>query len=122
MQCLAEDRWEDYEWRYDKERFTYWNKGFSWIERPEMDQIGLQVQASKETMTTLPASTSDLAYYICKATNLSRSEMGLNAENSTDMFGDAKPGPDNELEEYDNLPRDNDIAASADRFCITVPV
>ncbi|KAK2612535.1 hypothetical protein QQS21_001473 [Conoideocrella luteorostrata] len=122
MQCLAEDRWEDYEWRYDRERFAYWNKGFSWIERPEMDEIGLQSQRSFEMMTTLPAASSDLAFYICKADNLSRAELSLSSKKASESFGKIESTATNELEEYENFPQDKDMTASADRFCITAPI
>ncbi|KAG8412573.1 hypothetical protein J3458_014283 [Metarhizium acridum] len=122
MQCLAEDRWEDYEWRYDKERFAYWKNGFSWIERPEMDQIGLQAQRSMETMTTLPRSTSDLAFYICKAENLSRSEISSNGESLVHNVENIKSAEAESLGEHDNLARDKEPAAAADHPCITVPV
>lgn len=122
MQCLAEDRWEDYEWRYNKERFAYWNQGFSWIERPEMDQIGLQAQRSMETMTTLPALSSDLAFYICKAENLSVSELTLKNGDTSEHFGDIKPKMGNKLLEPEELPQGRDITASTDHLCITVPV
>lgn len=120
MQCLAEDRWEDYEWRYDRERFAYWKNGFSWIERPGADQMGLQAQRSMEAMTTLPRSTSDLAFYIGKAENLSPSES--NGESPVDSIENIKSAGAKSLGEHDGLARDKEVAAAADHFCITVPV
>ncbi|KAK8913315.1 putative sterigmatocystin biosynthesis monooxygenase stcW [Metarhizium anisopliae] len=122
MQCLAEDRWEDYEWRYDRERFAYWKNGFSWIERPGADQMGLQAQRSMEAMTTLPRSTSDLAFYIGKAENLSPSEMSSNGESPIDSIENIKSAGAKSLAEHDGLARDKEVAAAADHFCITVPV
>jgi hypothetical protein len=122
MQCLAEDRWEDYQWTYDQGRFAYWNKGFSWIERPDMDQIGLQAQRSIETMTTLPTSTSDLAFYICKAESLTRAEMQLNGTGLAGDIGEAKPTDADEMGTCSNGEGDEEMEVPADRFCITVPV
>jgi len=75
MQCLSEDRYEDYEWRYNGERFAYWGRGFSWIEKPEKDPLGLQIAKSTERMTTLPDPRSDLSFYITKAKNISQAEL-----------------------------------------------
>lgn len=75
MQCLSEDRWEDYEWEYKGERYAYWGRGFSWIEKPDKDPLGLQMAKSAEAMTTLPTPRSDLSFYIGKATNISKADL-----------------------------------------------
>ncbi|KAH6884857.1 hypothetical protein B0T10DRAFT_531035 [Thelonectria olida] len=67
MQVLAENRWEDYEWVYDKERYAYWGQGLSWIESPELDPLGLEERESSMTSTTLPRKESDLTYYLWKS-------------------------------------------------------
>ncbi|OHE98473.1 hypothetical protein CORC01_06264 [Colletotrichum orchidophilum] len=67
MQCLAEDRWEDYEWRYDRERYSYWRDGFSWIEQPEKDPLGIEQREYATCMTTIPHRSSDLSFYLQKA-------------------------------------------------------
>lgn len=77
MQCLAEDRWEDYAWEYHGERYAYWNRGFSWIEKPEMDPLGLQAVKSVQQMNTIPQPASDLSFYIGEAKYISRSELEL---------------------------------------------
>jgi hypothetical protein len=70
MQVLAEDRWEDYEWRHDGERFAYWRDGFSWIERPELDPLGIAAQEYQTSMTTIPDRSSDLSFYLKMAAPL----------------------------------------------------
>nr|AET79193.1 putative FAD-containing monooxygenase [Claviceps paspali] len=64
MQVLAEDRWEDYDWTYRRPRYEYWSKGLSWIEDPEGDRLGVQIQRSRETMTTIAGTDAHLAFYI----------------------------------------------------------
>ncbi|KAK1542459.1 hypothetical protein CPAR01_05846 [Colletotrichum paranaense] len=70
MQCLAEDRWEDYDWRYDGERYSYWREGFSWIEQPEKDPLGIDQREYATSMTTIPHRASDLSFYLQKAESL----------------------------------------------------
>ncbi|KAK1659954.1 hypothetical protein BDP55DRAFT_732822 [Colletotrichum godetiae] len=70
MQCLAEDRWEDYEWRYDRERYSYWREGFSWIEQPEKDPLGIEQREYATSMTTIANRSSDLSFYLQKAESL----------------------------------------------------
>lgn len=70
MQCLAEDRWEDYEWRYDGERYSYWREGFSWIEQPDKDPLGIEQREYATSMTTIPHRSSDLSFYLQKAESL----------------------------------------------------
>ncbi|KAH6696838.1 hypothetical protein F5X68DRAFT_219307 [Plectosphaerella plurivora] len=72
MQVLAEDRWEDYEWRHDGERFAYWQDGFSWIERPELDPLGIAAQEYATSMTTIPDRSSDLSFYLKPAAPLAQ--------------------------------------------------
>ncbi|KAF4810222.1 FAD-binding monooxygenase moxY [Colletotrichum siamense] len=67
MQSLAEDRWEDYEWRFDGNRYAYWGNGFSWIEKPELDPIGIDEREYSKTMTTIAERSSDLSFYLGKA-------------------------------------------------------
>lgn len=67
MQCLAEDRWEDYYWQYETERFAYWGPGISWIENRELDPLGLQIMEYHSNMTTIPDRDSDLSFYLQKS-------------------------------------------------------
>ncbi|KAF4835658.1 FAD-binding monooxygenase moxY [Colletotrichum tropicale] len=67
MQSLAEDRWEDYEWRYNGNRYAYWGNGFSWIEKPELDPLGIGEREYSKTMTTIAERSSDLSFYLGKA-------------------------------------------------------
>lgn len=64
MQCLAEDRWEDYEWDYECNRFGYWRDGLSWIEKPSRDPLGIDERDFHQVMTTIPTRTSDLSFYL----------------------------------------------------------
>lgn len=64
MQVLAEDRWEDYNWAYKGRRYDYWRDGFSWIEQPESDKLGIQERKSKNDMVTIPNIDADLGFYI----------------------------------------------------------
>lgn len=70
MQVLAENRWEDYEWEYEWERYAYWGSGFSWIEDPEGDPLGIDERESWKTTATIPHKDSDLSYYLWKSTPL----------------------------------------------------
>jgi hypothetical protein len=45
-EVLESNRWEDFSWKYKRNRFAYWGKGFSQIEAPEN------------------AESADLAYYM----------------------------------------------------------
>ncbi|KAH0430163.1 hypothetical protein CcaCcLH18_05867 [Colletotrichum camelliae] len=67
MQSLAEDRWEDYEWRFDGNRYAYWGNGFSWIEKPQLDPLGIEEREYSKTMTTIAERSSDLSFYLGKA-------------------------------------------------------
>ncbi|KAI8220717.1 FAD-binding monooxygenase moxY [Colletotrichum sp. SAR 10_86] len=67
MQSLAEDRWEDYEWRFDGNRYAYWGNGFSWIEQPALDPLGIEEREYSKTMTTIAQRSSDLSFYLGKA-------------------------------------------------------
>ncbi|KHN97490.1 monooxygenase [Metarhizium album ARSEF 1941] len=64
MQVLAEDRWEDYNWTYKGRRYDYWGNGFSWIEQPKSDKLGIQERKSRNDMVTIPNLDSDLGFYI----------------------------------------------------------
>lgn len=75
MQCLAEDRWEDYEWRYERQRYSYWGKGFSWIERPGLDPLGLEAREYGRTMSTIADRESDLSFYLTKSEPLPKDVM-----------------------------------------------
>ncbi|KAF7556447.1 hypothetical protein G7Z17_g1441 [Cylindrodendrum hubeiense] len=72
MQVLAENRWEDYNWAYEGERYAYWGPGISWIESPELDPLGLEEQESLKHATTIPGKDSDLSYYLWKSPPLPR--------------------------------------------------
>ncbi|KAK7422775.1 hypothetical protein QQZ08_009400 [Neonectria magnoliae] len=72
MQVLAENRWEDYNWKYERERYGHWDHGFSWIERPELDPLGVEEQESLKNTTTIPQKDSDLSFYLWKSPPLPR--------------------------------------------------
>lgn len=69
---LAEDRWEDYQWEYERERYAYWGSGFSWIEDPEGDPMGVETSESWK-MSTVPRPGADLAFYLVESEPLPRS-------------------------------------------------
>lgn len=73
MQVLAENRWEDYKWEYDGERYGYWGQGISWVESPELDPLGVEEQDAWSTTTTIPRKDSDLSFYLWKGPPLPRS-------------------------------------------------
>ncbi|KAJ9144148.1 Monooxygenase [Pleurostoma richardsiae] len=75
IQALAENRWEDYQWGYEGERYEYWRHGLSWIEDPETDPLGLDEQESLRTCSTIPKKDSDLAFYIRKSPPLPHSSI-----------------------------------------------
>jgi cation diffusion facilitator CzcD-associated flavoprotein CzcO len=52
-EVLQSDRWEDFRWKYDGNRFAYWDKGFSQLEK-----------------TTGSSPPADLSYYIRPHPNL----------------------------------------------------
>ncbi|KAH7214445.1 hypothetical protein DER44DRAFT_819318 [Fusarium oxysporum] len=70
IQVLAEDRWEDYEWTHESERYSYWGHGLSWIEEPDLDPLGATKQDMIESMTTLPKKDSDLSFYLWESSPL----------------------------------------------------
>ncbi|KAL4884967.1 FAD/NAD(P)-binding domain-containing protein [Aspergillus karnatakaensis] len=70
MQSLAEDRWEDYNFEYGRNRFEHWGKGISWIEDPEKDRLGYE--QGTEKMPTVPDQKSDLSFYLLKNAPLPR--------------------------------------------------
>uniref|UniRef100_A0A0D2Y6A0 Sterigmatocystin biosynthesis monooxygenase stcW n=1 Tax=Fusarium oxysporum (strain Fo5176) TaxID=660025 RepID=A0A0D2Y6A0_FUSOF len=70
IQVLAENRWEDYEWTHESERYSYWGHGLSWIEEPDLDPLGATKQDMIESMTTLPKKDSDLSFYLWESSPL----------------------------------------------------
>ncbi|OQV03451.1 hypothetical protein CLAIMM_08494 [Cladophialophora immunda] len=41
---LESDRWEDFEWRYSTNQFTYWGQGFSHLERDEAPDLSYYIK------------------------------------------------------------------------------
>ncbi|KAF2148109.1 putative FAD-containing monooxygenase [Myriangium duriaei CBS 260.36] len=72
MQVLAENKWENYNWEYKGNRFDYWEKGFSWIEEPHQDQLGIE-EAESQHCSTTPRPGADLSYYLWAGTPLALS-------------------------------------------------
>lgn len=73
IQVLSEDRWEDYEWTHESERYSYWGHGLSWIEEPGLDPLGASKQDMIEAMTTLPKRDSGLSFYLWESSPLPES-------------------------------------------------
>ncbi|WQF88077.1 Putative flavin monooxygenase, FAD/NAD(P)-binding domain superfamily [Colletotrichum destructivum] len=67
IQVLAEDRFHDYAWSFKGNRFAHWNKGFSWIERPDLDPLGVAMAEARRSMNTLPYAGADLSFYLTEA-------------------------------------------------------
>jgi hypothetical protein len=64
MQTLAEDRWHDYTWKFHGNRFSHWEKGFAWLQAPELDTIGIDLADARANMSTIPRRGDDLAFYL----------------------------------------------------------
>ncbi|KAL2209886.1 FAD/NAD(P)-binding domain-containing protein [Sarocladium strictum] len=67
LQVLSEGRWEDYSWKYKSNRYDYWGRGLSWIEKPELDPLGLKEREWFKTANTVARPDSDISYYLWKA-------------------------------------------------------
>lgn len=67
MQVLAEGRWEDYNWSYDRNRYAYFGHGESWVESPLCDPLGLDERECFMSSNTVPRKSSDLSFYLWKA-------------------------------------------------------
>ena len=74
LQVLAEDRWEDYNWEYERERYAYWGSGVGWIEDPEGDPLGEDTSESWK-MSTVPRPGGDLAFYLVESEPLPKGVM-----------------------------------------------
>ncbi|KAI1045076.1 hypothetical protein LB505_009396 [Fusarium chuoi] len=116
IQVLSEDRWEDYEWTHESERYSYWSHGLSWIEEPGLDPLGATKQDMIEAMTTLPKKDSDLSFYLWESSPLP--ETCFSSGQSEERVYD-----DGELAwkvMHDTTTSDVDKHAAV--ACITVPV
>lgn len=67
---LAEDRFHDYAWSYNGNRFAHWQKGFSWIERPDLDPLGVAMADARKNMNTVPYVGADFSFYLTDAAPL----------------------------------------------------
>ncbi|KAH6692485.1 hypothetical protein F5X68DRAFT_250704 [Plectosphaerella plurivora] len=76
LQVLAEDRWEDYQWEYERERYAYWGSGFSWVENAEGDPLGVAASESWK-MSTVPRPGADLAFYLVESEPLPESRTAV---------------------------------------------
>jgi len=117
IQVLAEDRWEDYEWTHESERYSYWGHGLSWIEGPDLDPLGATKQDMIESMTTLPKKDSDLSFYLWESSPLP--ETCLADEYSEERVQD---GGDLAWRKVLHATTASDVDKHAAVACITVPV
>ncbi|KPM36569.1 putative sterigmatocystin biosynthesis monooxygenase stcW [Neonectria ditissima] len=92
MQVLSENRWEDYEWKYERERYDYWGHGVSWVESPELDPLGVEEQESLINTTTIPRRNSDLSFYLWKSPPLPRAAVSLEEMDEYECGSIAQPG------------------------------
>lgn len=109
MQVLAENRWEDFRWRYKTERFAYWGRGISWIEEPNMDPLGIDEQESMLKANTVPKRGHDISFYLWNspplplpATEVSSTELTSKSAASTDDIT-GKSGGGIQKREYDAM-------------------
>ncbi|KAF4450529.1 hypothetical protein F53441_6384 [Fusarium austroafricanum] len=127
IQVLSEDRWEDYEWEYKSERYSYWGHGLSWIEEPDLDPLGARRQDMIEAMTTIPKKDSDLSFYLWKSGPLPKACIppvaGVKAENggkATEVEGQPKDVGNSSVNDSAAVPMG--IDAQVNGTCISVPV
>ncbi|KAI1874170.1 uncharacterized protein JN550_002749 [Neoarthrinium moseri] len=88
IQTLAEDRFCDYSWTYRRNRFAYWQDGFSWIEQPDADALGLAFAEARREMPTLPRQGADWSFWLTEAQALPMRK----AEGSLGDQGERKKG------------------------------
>jgi hypothetical protein len=86
MQTLAEDRWNDYTWKYRGNRFDHWGSGFSWIEHPELDPLGIALADSRHNMRTVPHKGADLSFYLAEAAPLPQQAEPLPAQSDLSII------------------------------------
>ncbi|KAF5597823.1 sterigmatocystin biosynthesis monooxygenase stcW [Fusarium pseudocircinatum] len=117
IQVLSEDRWEDYKWTHESERYSYWGHGLSWIEEPSLDPLGATKQDMIEAMTTLPKKDSDLSFYLWKSSPLPETcfASGLPVE-------EAQDGGDMALRKGLHATAASEVDKHTAVACITVPV
>lgn len=92
IQVLAENRWEDYHWAYEGERYAYWGHGISWVESPELDPLGLEEQESLKHSTTIPGKDSDLSFYLWKSPPLPQNFVAFGETNESRFESNTEPG------------------------------
>ncbi|SCO55607.1 related to monooxigenase [Fusarium fujikuroi] len=117
IQVLSEDRWEDYEWTHESERYSYWGHGLSWIEEPGLDPLGASKQDMIEAMTTLPKKDSDLSFYLWESSPLPESCFPNGRSEEI-----AKNGSDLAWKNVLQTTTSADVDKHTPVACITVPV
>lgn len=128
MQCLAEDRWEDHGWRYGEQRYAYWRDGFSWIEKPEADPLGIQQRGYPSFMSTIADRSSDLSYYLRKVEPLPKgaiTRMPRGGESRQHPSGDSnEPATSNGVDIGDKAGRslEDSLSVAGHRSSIVMPV
>ncbi|KAG9496517.1 hypothetical protein J7337_011293 [Fusarium musae] len=117
IQVLSEDRWEDYKWTHELERYSYWGHGLSWIEEPSLDPLGATKQDMIEAMTTLPKKDSDLSFYLWKSSPLPETCFA-----SGPPVEEVQDGGDMALRKDLHATTASEVDKHAAVACITVPV
>lgn len=67
IDTLAENRWEDYNWVYARNRFAYWDRGFSQTERQAMIEEGVDADGQKSTNEHTVGGLADFSFYLRSA-------------------------------------------------------
>ncbi|KAM0323762.1 hypothetical protein ACHAQA_008699 [Verticillium albo-atrum] len=120
LQVLAEDRWEDYHWEYEKERYAYWGSGVSWVEDSAGDPLGVQISESWK-MSTVPYPGADLAFYLVESDPLPKGIMP--AWSASDLLQNVgADDQDMQLPQDNDAERREEAAMSVTVDCSPIPV
>lgn len=104
IDTLAENRWEDYNWKYSGNRFAYWDQGFSKTEKmAELETSGIEGQ-NKLLDEDTARQKADFSFYLHSAPPLPAEVLGRKLMNGKSAVNGKK-------EEERNGPSLADVAA-----------
>ncbi|KAH8663443.1 hypothetical protein BGZ60DRAFT_411320 [Tricladium varicosporioides] len=90
IDTLAENRWEDYSWKYSGNRFAYWDQGFSKTEK----MAGLETTSAEEQKQSVREGASkekvDFSFYLHSAPPLPAEVIGRKLRNGKSAVSDEK--------------------------------
>lgn len=124
LQVLSEDRWEDYDWEYESERYTYWGSGVSWVEDPQGDPLGIDARESWK-MSTVPRPGADLAFYLVESYPLPKDvmpEFDLTQHSATEDANSEQTGWEDMDNAIGHTDKDAVVTATLDRLPTAVTV